>query len=104
MFGKEKRKVSPSKEGKLGVEGVDVMLIEKALLRAGVTVSDDRERRKITASDLYEDGLCGREGSYEKRKRLLSFVNLPQRLSTKGFLSVLNSLYTFEEYKEMTKG
>ena len=38
VFGKEKRKEKSSKEGKLGVEGVDAALILEALTRAGATI------------------------------------------------------------------
>ena len=65
IFGKEKRKTEPSKEGKLGVEGVKVPVIIEALEKAGVLCEKTKksERREITKLDLYEDGLSGKENS-----------------------------------------
>jgi ribonuclease M5 len=40
ILGKEKRKDKPSKEGKLGVEGVPISILKEALLRAGVSVDE----------------------------------------------------------------
>ena len=47
VMGKEKRKRSASKEGKLGVEGMSPDVIRQALIRAGATVDADKsaERR-----------------------------------------------------------
>lgn len=36
IFGKEKRKTAPSKEGKLGVEGISREILESALKKAGI--------------------------------------------------------------------
>ena len=38
IYGKEKRKQHPSKEGKLGVEGIPEQLLQKAFEEAGVGV------------------------------------------------------------------
>ena len=38
LYGKEKRKQHPSKEGKLGVEGIPEQLLQKAFEEAGVGV------------------------------------------------------------------
>ena len=38
IYGKERRKRAPGKEGKLGVEGMDPEVLRQALLRAGATV------------------------------------------------------------------
>ena len=41
IYGKEKRKSSPSKEGKLGVEGMDPDTLLQALRRAGATFAEE---------------------------------------------------------------
>lgn len=46
IFGKEKRKSEPSKEGKLGVEGVKSDVIIDALKKAGVKFDVDAEYPK----------------------------------------------------------
>ena len=102
ILGKEKRKTSPSKEGCLGVEGMEKKILIEALTKAGVFYDQASERnRLITKSDLHEDGFCGRPDSARKRADLLKFLSLPQRMSSNTLIQVLNSLYTFEEYKKI---
>ena len=48
---------------------------------------------------LYDDGFIGKEGSEEKRKKLLKKLSLPEMLSTNGLLEVINTMFSFEEYK-----
>lgn len=100
IYGKEKRKDAPSKEGKLGVEGIDNSLIEEALLRTGIfALKEKTEKTKlITNADLYEAGLSGKENSAEKRRKLLLSIGLPARLSGKNLLSVLNTFITYEDF------
>ncbi|MCR4925700.1 MAG: toprim domain-containing protein, partial [Clostridiales bacterium] len=43
IMGKERRKTVPSKEGKLGVEGVPAKVIVEALERAGVLVTETQQ-------------------------------------------------------------
>ncbi|MBQ3005565.1 MAG: DUF4093 domain-containing protein [Clostridia bacterium] len=102
IFGKEKRKTEPSKEGKLGVEGVSVEVIMKALENAGVVVEKrpKTDRRLITTTDLYEDGLSGRADSKKLRTQFLKNHDLPEKLSTSALIKVLNTIMTYEEYKE----
>ena len=60
--GKERRKSTPSKEGKLGVEGMRPELLLAALERAGATFEDTAEQPReapITKADLYARGLSG---------------------------------------------
>ena len=101
VYGKERRKASPSKEGKLGVEGMRPEILLEALRRAGATF-DDRpavERPpQISKADLYARGLSGGEGSREKRAALLRKLNLPERMSADAMLDVLNALMSREEF------
>ncbi len=103
--GVEKRKKVPGKEGLLGVEGVINSYIIEALRRAGCIIEDiektKADDKKITKTDLYEDGLSGHTNSQELRKKLKTELNLPNRISTNALLDVLNTLYSFEEYKVM---
>lgn len=102
IFGKERRKQTPSKEGKLGVEGVPVSVILDALTRAGVVWEEvAQSRRKITAGDLYEDGLSGKKNSRVLRAKVLKSLNLPQRHSTSALIQIMNAIMTFEEYKQV---
>ena len=94
--GKERRKSSPSKEGTLGVEGMKPELLEEALRRAGADVTDGR-RTRLGKPDLYRMGLSGTANAAERRRRLLSALELPENLSANAMLDALNSLYTPEE-------
>lgn len=104
VFGKEKRKVRPSSEGKLGVEGIDPELITEAFRKAGVCFSEnDRpsEKEPVTRADLYEMGLMGMEESSRKRQYLLKKLGLPEKLSTTGMLEAVNVMYSREEIFEI---
>lgn len=105
ILGKEKRKETHSKEGLLGVEGMSTQVLLQALNRAGVMPesehTEEKESRKVTISDLYDDGLCGGNDSSIKRKKLLDYLEYPQRMSQKTMLSVINATMTFDEYKEI---
>ena len=103
VSGKEKRKSSPSKEGKLGVEGMTPEIILRSLAAAGATM-DDRAaapRGGITPAALYALGLSGGKDSAEKRRRLQRALGFPERMSTKQLLTALNILYTEEELRSV---
>lgn len=102
VFGKEKRKEKASKEGKLGVEGIDHEIILDAFKKAGVVFSQrDKDMPKITRVDLYNDGLSGGKNSSLKRKKLLKYLGLPELISVSGMLDILNSMFTPEEYRQI---
>ncbi|MBQ7757090.1 MAG: DUF4093 domain-containing protein [Oscillospiraceae bacterium] len=101
IFGKEKRKAEFSKEGKLGVEGIDKEIIINALEKAGVFCENTVTREKITNLDFYEDGLSGGPDSSNLRKKLLKYMDLPQLLSSKALLEIVNTMYSKDEYKEI---
>lgn len=106
--GKEKRKDAPSKEGLLGVEGMDKELIIDALLKAGATVVGDdaastplaKEGRLLTKLDLYQDGFAGGAESAQKRRALLRALRLPQRLSANMLIDVVNTALGYEAYRK----
>lgn len=108
IFGKEKRKTAPSKEGKLGVEGISREILESALKKAGIAnlqgqnEGQDKQpqQREVTKTDLFEDGLSGGADSKAKRALLLSQLGLPRRMSTNTLLEAINALYSYEEYKQ----
>ena len=104
VFGKERRKAAPGKEGKLGVEGMRPEVILDALRKAGATIEGETETRtklEITKADLVALGLSGMPGSEENRKRLVKKLDLPERISPNGLLQALNLLYTLEELTEL---
>lgn len=99
--GKEKRKSVPSREGFLGVEGIDDALIIEALKNAGYTQREETDTRLITKADLFADGLSGNGGSRERRNALLKELDLPGHISVNMMLDVLNDLYGYDEYKRI---
>ncbi len=104
IFGKEKRKTEPSKEGKLGVEGVSEEVIMQALANAGVLFENSQSpERPITKLDLYEFGFTGGENSSEKRAALLRYYALPSRLTANALVTVLNCITTYERFIEDIK-
>ncbi len=106
VMGKEKRKSSPSKEGKLGVEGMKPEVLLRSLQAAGVTLDDvpaAEARREITPAALYALGLSGTPDSAEKRRRLQKTLDLPERMSTKQLTTALNVLMTLEELRALAQ-
>lgn len=102
--GKERRKSSPSKEGKLGVEGMPPEVLLRALRAAGATLDDAPDTPRdagITPAELYALGLTGGAGSAEKRRRLQRALELPERMSTKQLLMTLNILVSREELRSI---
>lgn len=105
VFGKEKRKLKKSAEGKLGIEGLDVDIILDAFKRANVEsiVIDDYNNNKITHTDLYALGLSGNPNSKKLRLKLLRYLQLPERLTSNGLLEVLNTMYSLEQLENIVK-
>lgn len=103
IFGKEKRKLKPSKEGKLGVEGMNSEILLASLERAGVFNEIKDTTNNIQKIDFYEDGLFGKNNSNEKRTKLIKMLNLPELLTTNSLLEVINAMMTKDEYKKIIK-
>jgi len=100
IYGKEKRKLKPSKEGFIGVEGMNREIIIKALIDCGATIEDNicvSNIKHISKADLFELGLSGKPNSKELRTKLLIKLNLPKNISTNSMLEVINRLYSYEE-------
>lgn len=93
LYGKEKRKAAPSKEGKLGVEGVPAEVLLQALRDAGVSEADAAEAQgpQCTAADFVVLGLSGGPNSSALRRDLLRALGLPENLSTKMLLRWIDS-------------
>lgn len=103
--GKERRKAQPGKEGLLGVEGVEDDILLQCLRDAlGPEAGEAPPRpagRQITYTDLYDWGLSGKAGSAERKRRLLTALGLPPRLSKKELVEALNRLYTYQQLDEL---
>ena len=106
VYGKERRKARPGKEGKLGVEGMPPGVLEDVLRRANATILDENAALSfagppISKADLCAAGLVGGPDSAQKRKILLKRLDLPEHLSANGLLAVLNHCYGPEEGRKL---
>lgn len=99
IYGKEKRKTAPGKEGKLGVEGMTPEIILQALRRAGATFEEGSAAQSggITKQDMMDLGLSGDKDSSALRQKLMQRLQLPEHMSSNALLQALNLLYTKEE-------
>lgn len=102
VFGKEKRKTVPSKEGKLGVEGLSEEIIRNAMEKAGINhiVSPDCGRKIVTVTDLFEDGLTGSDNAKNRKYKLLAILGLPSRMSNSQLIKLINTFMSYEDYKK----
>ena len=103
IYGKERRKRVPGKEGKLGVEGMKPDVLLSSLERAGATFLDEesgtiQKKDPITKADLFALGLTGGQDSSAKRQALLRKLELPEHLTANGLLEALNLLYSREDF------
>lgn len=107
LYGKEKRKDKPGKEGKLGVEGMTPEIILSALRASGATleeeVSETPSTAAITKQHMMELGLSGTADSSRKRARLQKRLGLPEHMSANALLQALNLLYTTDELSDLVK-
>lgn len=101
LYGKERRKARPGKEGKLGVEGMTPEILLRALQAAGAEPElASGTGEQITKTDLFLAGLSGARDSGEKRKKLQTSLGLPEHLGSNGFLDAVNLMMTREEFLE----
>lgn len=98
ILGKEKRKDKPSKEGKLGVEGIDDELLISLFKKAGVSSQSVVITDPVTSYDFFELGFSGTPNAKQNKKVLLKKLDLPEFLLTNSLLSYINSSMTREEF------
>ena len=98
MDGKERRKRRPSKEGHLGVEGMEDKLLEDILKKY---TADCEIREKITKTDFFEAGLYGGANSAAARIALCKRLSVPAGISADAMIDAVNALITKEEFFEM---
>lgn len=105
IYGKERRKSAPGKEGKIGVEGMKADVILEALRRAGATVEGESNTQsyEITKQDMMALGLSGGENSAAKRSALIKKLSLPEHMSANALLQALNLLMNMDELKTLVE-
>ena len=103
ILGKESRKRVPSKEGTLGVEGMERSVLEESLRKSGVLFADGPKPDPITRMDFYEAGLSGGENSAALRQLLLKELELPSYLSSAALLEAVNALMSREAFFDLLR-
>lgn len=98
IYGKEKRKKEPSKEGKLGVEGIDDKILLNLFEKANISAQTVDNKDLITSVDMFTLSLSGTPNAKQNKKKLLKSLDLPEFLSTSSLISCLNSSMTKDEF------
>lgn len=103
IYGKERRKAAPGKEGKLGVEGIEPEVILEALRKAGATFdgAEVSAHEEITKQHMMALGLSGGANSSTLRRMLQMKLELPEHMSANALLQALNLLYSYEELAQI---
>lgn len=104
IYGKEKRKKEPSKEGKLGVEGMSEKLLLDLFNKANVNSENVIVENPVTNFDLYDMGFSGTANAKENKKKLLKALDLPEFLSTNSLLSYINSAMSRDDFELLVRG
>jgi len=108
IHGKERRKRTAGKEGKLGVEGMKPEVLLRALEQAGATFDDSatldvKQRQPITKTDLFELGLSGGADASAQREILLKKLELPERMTANALLEAVNVLFDREDFLRLAE-
>ena len=96
----------PGRQKLLGVEGVPVEAIKKAILDAGIDFGEDgisADKSSFTRADLYRLGYLGGENASAHRSALCRLMRLPLRISVSELLKVVNRVFTQEEFLELAE-
>ncbi len=106
--GKERRKKAPSKEGTLGVEGMDEELLYKLFSDFADKNLSSRSasgcKEKITKADMYELALSGKEGCADRRDAMCDALGLPRGMTPKAFLGAVNIISDRESFFALARG
>lgn len=103
IYGKEKRKKEPSKEGKLGVEGMSEALLIELFEKAQISSSKTENINPVTNFDMFDLGYSGMPNARKNKSALLKRLDLPEFLSTSSLLSYINSSMTREEFIKISE-
>lgn len=91
--GKETRKIEASKEGILGVEGMEADLLRSLFAPYAVDADDARSvSEPVSKYRFYEDGFTGGPDSTKYRAMLAKLLDLPDDLTANALLEAINLL------------
>ena len=100
IYGKERRKTVPSKEGLLGVEGMEAELLRQ-LFAPYASDTLPPASLSLTKADLFADRLAGTPDASYRRAAFLRAAGLPANLSANAMLRAVNLLYDEKSYGEL---
>lgn len=103
IHGKEARKRKASKEGNLGVEGMEKDVILRLLSPFINAENNDKNKKMLTKVDFFQDKLTGYPNSSERRRLLAQACDLPDDMTPNALLEAMNLLYGYDEYKSIVK-
>lgn len=103
--GKERRKRELSREGTLGVEGMETELLYKLLLPFSSEENGEANKKllqiaqnPLSKTDFFIDGLTGSKNSSVKRDELAKKFGLPPSMTPNALLEALKVIATYDEY------
>lgn len=100
--GKERRKRKPSKEGTLGVEGMESEMLYSMLSSFLDSHFDGnmpkRDTAKVTKADFYMYSLTGKKDSRKARDNFCLACGLPRGMTAPALLGAVNVLMGREEF------
>lgn len=104
--GKEKRKAEPSKEGYLGVEGMENELLYSLLAPFSASSGDPEAHERLlriasnplSKVDFYIDGLTGKENSSAKRDALAEKLGLPRKMTPNALIEAIKVVASYDDY------
>lgn len=97
--GVEKRKRAPSREGLLGVEGMEKTLLQQLFSPYICGNGTPQVGEKVSKTDFFCDGFSGGKNSKGKRAALSSMLHLPQNLSANALLEAINLITDQNGYR-----
>ncbi len=99
IAGKERRKSAPSREGLLGVEGMETEVLKR--LFSEYLAAEEERKESLLREDLYAWGLFGGENAKERRSAVLRALELPEELSVNQILSSVTFLVGRARFTEV---
>ena len=108
--GRERRKIKPSAEGTLGVEGMEAELLRSLLAPYALGADEDAPdvaraayfENPLSKTDFYLDGLSGGADSRGRRDAFAESLGLPAGMTANALLAATKLLLTYDEYLEKT--
>lgn len=99
--GKEKRKKTASKEGTLGVEGMETDLlygIFRDFADKHIFATDGKDVGGITKTDFFQVGMTGGCEAAKRRDEMASHFDLPDGMTANSLLGALNLVISKKEF------